>query len=149
MHTPEGRVLSVEADIRPVHAVVEVVSAVRCARCASGKGCGAGLLAGENSPRRVEALVPGNFDLRPGDRVQLQLTTGNVLRAAALVYGLPLAGCLGAAALAWGAQAGDVGAALAALAGAVTGAVAGHLRLRRVECLRQFAPTVTARLGSG
>ena len=149
MNPPEGRVLSVEADTRPVHALVEVVSTFRCARCASGKGCGAGLLPGDTGPRRVEALVPGNVDLQAGDRVQLQLTADNVLRAAALVYGLPLAGALGAAGLAWVAHAGDVGAALAALAGAATGAVAGHLRLRRVECLQQFTPTVSARLGSG
>lgn len=149
MHIPEGRVVSVEADTHPARAVVEVVSAPRCARCASGKGCGAGLLGADTAPRRVEAFISGDFDLAAGDRVQLQLAAENVLRAAVLVYGLPLVGALVAAALAWGAGASDVGAALAALAGTAAGALAGHLQVRRADCLRQFTPTVIARLGSG
>lgn len=149
MDAPEGRILSIDANAEPMQAVVEVTAALGCPRCAAGKGCGAGLLLGDNAPRRVEAVVAGNLDLKAGDRVRLELTANNVLRAAAFVYGLPLVGALGAAALAWWWGAGDASAALAALAGAVAGALAGFLRLRRADCLRQFTPTVISRIGAG
>lgn len=148
MHTPEGRVLSVAADVEPAHAIVEVVTALTCDRCAAGKGCGAGLLVGDHGPRRIEALVAAHLDLRAGDRVKLQLTPDNVLRAAAFVYGLPLAGGLGAAGLAWWYGAGDAGAAVAALAGVGVAAAAAQRRLRRSGCLQQFTPTVIARIGT-
>ena len=146
MHHPEGQVLSLDASSDPAHAVVEVAAAFRCERCASGKGCGAGLLAGEAAPRRVEALVARQLELRVGDRVRLELAGESVLRAAGLVYGLPLAGALAGAGLAWWSGAGDAGAALAALAGGVAGIATGRRRLRREACLRQFRPLVTARL---
>ena len=146
MQHPEGQVLSLDASSDPAHAIVEVAAAFRCERCASGKGCGAGLLAGEAAPRRVEALVARQLELRVGDRVRLELAGESVLRAAGLVYGLPLGGALAGAGLAWWSGAGDAGAALAALAGGLAGIATGRRRLRREACLRQFRPLVTARL---
>lgn len=149
MQHPEGQVLSVDVSAEPVHAVVEVAASFRCARCASGKGCGAGLIAGDGAPRRVDALVDRQLEVRVGDRVRLELSPDNVLRAAGVVYGLPLCGALGGAALAWWSGAGDAGAALAAIAGVVAGIATGRWRLRRGNCLRQFRPLVTARLDAG
>ena len=149
MRHPEGQVLSVDASTAPVHVVVEVEGPFRCARCDAGKGCGAGLLAGDAAPRRLDALVAPPIELRVGDRVRLELAADNVLRAAALAYGLPLCGALGAAALAWWSGAGDAGAAAAATAGALVGVATGRWRLRRESCLRQFTPFVTARLDAG
>ena len=149
MHHPEGQVLSVDANTRPAHAVIEVEASFRCARCASGKGCGAGVFAGDAGSRRVDALVADRLELQVGDRVRLELTADNVLRAAGLVYGLPLCGALGGAALAWWSGAGDAGAALAAGTGGLAGIAAGRLRLRRGNCLRQYTPLVTARLDAG
>lgn len=146
MQHPEGQVLSVDASAEPAHAIVEVAASFRCARCAAGKGCGAGLLAGDEAPRRVDALVARQIELRVGDRVRLELTADNVLRAAALAYGLPLCGALAGAALAWWFGAGDAGAAAAAIAGALAGVATGRWRLRRESCLRRFTPLVTARL---
>lgn len=146
MQHPEGQVLSLDASSDPAHAIVEVAAAFRCERCASGKGCGAGLLAGEAAPRRVEALVARQLELRVGDWVRLELAGESVLRAAGLVYGLPLGGALAGAGLAWWSGAGDAGAALAALAGGMAGIATGRRRLRREACLRQFRPLVTARL---
>lgn len=146
MQQPEGQVLSIDARSEPVHAVVEVAAAFRCRRCDSGKGCGAGLLAGDTAPRRVDALVDQRLDIHVGDRVRLELAGDNVLRAAGLVYGLPLGGALAGAALAWWSGAGDAAAAVAALAGALAGVATGRRRLRREACLRQFTPVVTARL---
>jgi sigma-E factor negative regulatory protein RseC len=149
MQHPEGQVLSIDASADPAHAVVEVAAAFRCERCASGKGCGAGLLAGDAAPRRVEALIARQLDLHVGDRVRLELAGDNVLRAAGLVYGLPLGGALAGAGLAWWSGAGDAAAALAATVGALSGIATGRRRLRRAACLEQFRPIVTARLGTG
>lgn len=146
MQQPEGQILSIDASSEPAHAVVEVAAAFRCQRCASGKGCGAALLAGDAAPRRVDALVAGQLDVRVGDRVRLELAGDSVLQAAGLVYGLPMGGALVGAGLAWWSGAGDAAAALAALAGAVVGVATGRHRLHRESCLRQFTPVVTARL---
>ena len=149
MQHPEGQVLSIDARSDPAHALVEVAAAFRCERCASGKGCGAGLLAGDEAPRRIDALVARQLDLHVGDRVRLELAGNNVLRAAGLVYGLPLSGALVGAGLAWWSGAGDAAAAVAAIVGALAGVTAGRRRLRRETCLQQFRPVVIARLEAG
>lgn len=149
MQHPEGQVLSVDTSAEPAQAVVEVSASFSCARCASGKGCGAGLIAGNAGPRRIEALVGRHLDLRVGDRVQLELAADRALRGAALVYGLPLCGALAGAAIAWGLGAGDAFAVLAATAGVLAGFALGRRRLRREECLRRFTPLVTSRLDAG
>ena len=132
----------------PRRAVVEVATALRCARCAAGKGCGAGLIGGGDAPRRVDALVAADLDLRAGDDVLLELSPDRLLHAAWLAYGLPLAGAIAGAALAWFAGAGDPGAAATALGGAALGVGLARLRLRRSGCLQRFTPTIKARLAS-
>lgn len=148
MDKPEGRILSVHLDDTPPHVVVEVAASVRCARCASGKGCGAGLLGGDQRPRRVDALIARHLVLDEGDHVIVELAPNNLLRASALVYGLPLLGAVLGAGGAWLSGAGDLGAALAALAGAGAGMLIGRLRLQNNECLRAFTPVVTARIAA-
>ena len=146
MDSPRGRILSVHADAAPPYAVVEIAAAPVCARCASGKGCGAGLLAGDEQPRSVEALIAHGLAVREGDSVTIQLAPKNLLRAALIVYGLPLAGALVASAAAYLLGAGEPAAVAMALVGAGLGLLIGRLRLRQARCLRDFTPTVTERL---
>ena len=80
--------------------MVEIAAAPGCARCASGKGCGAGVLAGDERLRSVEALIAHGLAVREGDRVSIQLAPKNLLRAALIVYGLPLTGAVVASAAA-------------------------------------------------
>ena len=148
MDNPQGRILSIHRDKIPPHAVVEVAASLRCARCAAGKGCGAGLLGGDDKPRRVDALITQNLDLVEGDQVAIELAPDNLLRASMIVYGLPLLGAVTGAAGAWLSGAGDLGAAIAALAGIGVGILAGRLRLQRTGCLRTFTPVVTARIAT-
>jgi len=148
MDNPQGRILSIHRDKTPPHAVVEVAASHRCARCAAGKGCGAGLLGGDDRPRRVDALITQDLDLVEGDQVAIELAPDNLLRASLIVYGLPLLGAVTGAAGAWLSGAGDLGAAMTALAGVGVGNVAGRLRLQRSRCLRTFTPVVTARIGT-
>ena len=148
MESPQGRVLSIHRDDTRSHAVVEVVAAVRCARCAAGKGCGAGILGGDEKLRRLEVLIRPGIHLEEGDQVAIDLAPNNLLRASFIVYGWPLLGAVAGAAGAWLSGLGDLGAAIAALAGVGAGLLAGRLRLERTECLQAFTPVVTSRIGS-
>ena len=141
METPTGTVVSLTERAGDLCAVIEVDAAAACPRCAAGKGCGAGILGASRAARRVEAVIDSGMHLGEGDRVQLTLAPASVLRAAIVVYGFPLLGALAAAALAYGLSLGDLGAALAALAGIGAGMLVGRRRLRRTQCLREFLPT--------
>ena len=46
------------------------------------------------SPRRVEALLPAHVAVDEGDEVWLELASQDLLAAALVVYGLPLASML-------------------------------------------------------
>ena len=76
---------------------------------------------------------------------RIELAPGNVLRAALLVYGLPLAGAAAGAAAAYAFALGDAGAAATALVGLAAGAMAGRRRLRDDACAARFTPTLSRR----
>ena len=146
MQYPQGQVVSVSADHSGRRVIVKVDAVVACARCASGKGCGAGLLGGQPNDRRVEAIIADDLDVSSGDLVSIVLEPRNLLRAAVLVYGYPLAGAVLAAAAALVTGLGDVASALAALGGIVAGIFMARIRLQDSRCLREFTPTVIDRL---
>ena len=149
MESPRGRIIRINTDTSPRAAVVEVVSAVRCARCAAGKGCGAGILDGDVRPRRVEAYVRDRLELDVGDQVRIALSPNDLLQAAVTAYGAPLAGAVVFAGIAYLADSSDLAATLATLTGLVIGIGVGRWRLRRNACLERFTPVVTERLGPG
>ncbi|MGB5625274.1 MAG: SoxR reducing system RseC family protein [Woeseiaceae bacterium] len=146
MEHPRGRIISVQHSELPPYALVEVDTMVQCARCAAGKGCGAGLLGGTTGSRRVEALIGAGLTVSEGDEVRIELEPRNLLQASLIVYGVPLVSAIVAAALAYSADLGDLDAALAALGGIVAGLLFVRFRLRKANCLRQFTPTVIERI---
>ncbi|MBT8091537.1 MAG: SoxR reducing system RseC family protein [Gammaproteobacteria bacterium] len=145
MENPRGRVIQIETSRSSLLAEVEVNDAPSCARCAAGKGCGAGLLAG-NKRRRVQALVANGVEIRTGDEVRIELAPRNLLRASWLVYGLPLTGAVTVAGGAYLLQLGDFAAAFAAIVGLAAGMLVARYRLRETDCLREFTPTIVERL---
>lgn len=150
MESPRGRVLSLHDETVPARALVEVRTPPGCPRCAAGKGCGAGILGRDGRPQRIDAVIARGVDVREGDDVRVELAPRNALEAALVVYGLPLAGAVAGAAVAYGFGAGDAWGVLSAGLGVAVGLVAGRRRLRRETCLRRFTPVVTARLaGAG
>lgn len=149
MQSPRGRILNLYHETAAPHALVEVRASLGCARCAAGKGCGAGVVGGDGHPQRIEAVIAGGIEVREGDEVRVELAPNNVLEAALVVYGLPLAGAVAGAVVAQAAGAGDGWAVLAACFGLAAGVAAGRLRLRKAACLRRFTPVVTARLEAG
>ena len=146
MENPRGRIISVKHSEPSAYALVEVDATVHCARCAAGKGCGAGLLGGTTGSRRVEALIGAGLAVSEGDEVRIELEPSNLLRASLIVYGAPLGSAIAAAALAYLADLGDLNAALSALGGIVAGLFFARSRLRKSDCLRQFTPTVIERI---
>ena len=122
-----------------------MTSAQRCARCASGKGCGAGIGEMDGRPRRVNAVIPARYEIEVGDNVRIALAPDRVLAAALIVYGMPLAGGVVGAVAGYLAGLGDAGAATSALAGLAVGAILGRARLRRDRSLRRLTPTIVAR----
>ncbi len=146
MEMTRGRVIELDLAHAEPFARVEVSAAPACARCAAGKGCGAGLLAGDPADRCVEALIGAGLEVCEGDEVRISLAPENLLQASWLVYGLPLCGALSGAALAYLAGLGDLGAALAALAGISAGLGIARRRLSRAACLRRFTPTIVERV---
>lgn len=123
-------------------ALVEVDASVSCARCAEGKGCGAGLLGRTPGSRRVDALIAGGLTVGEGDEVRIELASSNLLRASMIVYGLPLSGAVLGAALAHFVGLAELYAAMSAAGGMLAGLMLARLRLRKTSCLRQFTPTI-------
>ena len=144
MEKTRGRILSILPD--GSSATVEVDTATFCERCASGKGCGAGVFGSGRGPRRFDAPIVNGAEFKAGDEVQVELAPESVLRAAWIIYGTPLAGALAAAGIAYMVEMTDGRSLLAILVGLLLGGYIGRQRLRRSECLRQFTPVITQRL---
>lgn len=144
MLKPQGQIIAIGAAAD--RALVAIAPEVVCKRCAAGKGCGAGLLGGRRGPAQITASVANGLDLAVGDEVAISLQPQHVLRAAVLVYGVPLAAANAATALAYLAGLGDGATACAALAGLFAGLGAARLRLRQSQCLQDFTPAIVERL---
>ena len=129
------------------HATVSVDAAAICARCAAGKGCGAGLLTGGKRARLIEVQVSPGLGLRVGDEVKLTLAPSNLLRAAFLAYGLPLGGIVSALGIAWflNRALDDQSAVVSAIGGFVGGVLIGRHYLNKDGCLKNLVPTISER----
>ena len=94
--------------------------------------------------------VAKSLELAPGDRVELSVAHGSLLRAACYVYGAPLLGLLLASGLVHLlAEASNDWAALSwAVLGLGAGAAAGRVLARRDACVRGLKPVVSG-LASG
>ncbi len=140
METTIGRVES----LRGGTVTVIVDAPVACRRCAAGKGCGAGLLTGTESTRRIDMAIPAGMRLAVGDPVSLSVSPRQLLRAAAIAYGIPLAAFLAAAGLAGIATAGsnDLLASAIAISGLGAGMLLSRRLLRQDGTCRHFVPTI-------
>lgn len=117
MITETGRVLEVDGG----WALVACRRQVECARCAEGRGCGGGVLGKLLGDRlhKVRA-VTGEVSVAPGDQVLIGLGEDAVMRAAVVVYLVPLLAALGGGIVS-GVMLG------AGELGTIAGAVAGFL----------------------
>ncbi len=118
-----------------------------CARCAAGRGCGAGLFGQRRKPAVIEAKVAAGVLLTAGDRVRLEFVSAELVRAAWLAYGLPLAGLVVASLAASRVFPGnELAAVICAVLGLFAGAAYGRRALRQGRCLSRCMPVVSERL---
>lgn len=138
---PIGTVVSVSDR----EAVVRVASTV-CPRCASGRGCGAGLVGPSKRNVTLTARIAEGERIAVGARVLLSLESTSLVRAALCLYGAPLAGLLlgSGLALLLLEAASDAAALLWGAAGLATGAVVGRVWSRRDPCISSATPTISA-----
>jgi positive regulator of sigma E activity len=142
MDSPTGTVVGILHAADGQRVTVEIDKGIECARCAAGKGCGAGLWLGADRSRQVEAAANKRFVLAVGDTVQLKLASSGVFAAAMHAYGAPLLGVLTAVAIAEGMAFGDVEAAAASLAGLAVGSFVSRMYLNRPSCLSRLQPRI-------
>ena len=97
MLTETGEVFSVQSD----SIVVQVIQSSTCGGCSAQKGCGQGVLAkylGSSQFIRVSTTKHSERSFRVGDKVELGVDELAMLKAAFLVYLVPLltmiVGCL-------------------------------------------------------
>ncbi len=140
METVIGRVESLRGDT----VTVVVDAPVVCRRCASGKGCGAGLVGDTENARRIDMPIPAGMRLAVGDPVSLSVAPRQLLRAAAIAYGIPLIALLAAAGIARIAMTGfnDLLAIVIAVGGLGAGMFLSRFLLRRDRSCRHFVPTI-------
>jgi positive regulator of sigma E activity len=145
MESVIGTVNRVRNDV----ATIVVDSPVVCRRCATGNGCGAGLLSATDKPKLIDVTVPRGMILRPGTRVRLSMSPAKLLRAAMIAYGLPLFCMLAFVALAAfpsGALT-DLAAVIVAILGLFVGLAASRYSLKRDAACEHFVPIVAGIAG--
>jgi sigma-E factor negative regulatory protein RseC len=82
----QGRVV----DVMPVQACIEVGPAEGCNRCASGKGCGAGIFVRLINRKPIRLTIDRIQPLQPGQVVTIGIPESLFLRWVLVLYGLPL-----------------------------------------------------------
>ncbi len=144
MITEPGTVARVSADFIWVRCEAQQA----CQRCAEGRGCGGGLLGRLLGDRLRLVRVPrADLDLQVGEGVVVALGESAVVRAAVVMYLVPLLTLfLGAVALHGLAGGGDLWAIAGGIAGLVVGlAYARRFGLRHAADPR-YQPAVLGRV---
>lgn len=138
MESASARVISVFGGM----ARVSVASPVSCARCEAGRGCGGGLLGSGKAERQVDIRIPEGMSLKAGDRIRLVISSQQLLNAAALAYGVPLAGLLVAAGAGWLLTGDDLLSALTGAAGLIAGVWTSRWHVAAQSMCDRFVPII-------
>jgi sigma-E factor negative regulatory protein RseC len=138
-----ARVIAVEGGV----AWLEPEQTTACGHCAGKAVCGVT----PGSPRLVARRfqLPNDHDFQVGERIIIGVTEQSLRRAALTAYGIPLLLMLVAGVTAQKMGGGDLGAALATLAGLAAGIGLVWLRSRRLSQQGEYTPHYLRRaLGS-
>ena len=132
LNEERAKVVALHAD----YAELAARDASTCGRCAARTGCGHGLLDTLGRGRYRTFVVPRSAlptAVTVGEELLVGVPEGAIVRAATLVYGLPLAGLVAGAVLASG---NDAAALLAACLGFVLGFLLARGLARGLESSR-------------
>lgn len=138
MERTKGRICALHG----ARATVQVDSRVTCPRCASGKGCGAALLQGNERAVRLDVDLPPGVTPAVGDTIGLAISPTFLLNAALIAYGLPLGGMVLFAGLSlWFARDGNEWISIvASVIGLFAGLLYGRHLMKNRRLCRQFRP---------
>lgn len=115
------------------HVWVEAVDGSGCSSCGASSRCGTGMLAGMLGKRRNLLRLRDHLNLQIGEQVLLGTPSGQLAKAAAVTYLLPLLLMVFASIGAGTHGFGDGGALVAALVGLMTGFLLVQRMSRRQE----------------
>ena len=120
-------------DVRNDRARLACEEQPSCPACRGGRGCALRWLgASGRAGLEVPSVSPDGLPLIAGQSVTIEVPDGELLRSAARVYLLPLAGLLaGPALVRWSGSGSETAALLAASAGVVLGWALARLWVRR------------------
>jgi sigma-E factor negative regulatory protein RseC len=88
-------------------AMIQMLRHSACSHCELNSGCGTGAIGRLLGHRSKPLTIRNESNLKPGDRILLGMPDRAFLRASLLIYGLPLAGLIGAGLVAEWAFAGS------------------------------------------
>lgn len=113
-----------------------------CGSCDARRGCGSHLLneLGPESNHQLQVAI--SQPLEPGQKVEVGISEGSLLRSASLVYLTPLAGLITGGALFQALFATDAFTALGAISGAGLGFLLAKKLATRIEGQSDYQPTV-------
>ncbi|MGE5517382.1 MAG: SoxR reducing system RseC family protein [Bacteroidota bacterium] len=129
-----ARVISVEGGV----ALLEPEQTTACGSCHSAAVCGAKPGSSRLVVRRF--TLPNDHDFQVGERIVVGVQEDTVRRAALTAYGIPLAFMLIAGVTVQKLGGGDLGAALATLAGMAVGILLVWLRSQLLSQRGEFSP---------
>ncbi|MCE9679061.1 SoxR reducing system RseC family protein [Shewanella sp. AS1] len=130
---------------------VEVKVKNACNHCDSNESCGTSAVSKAFSPKVQRFAIPADGEFQEGEMLKLGLPESVILKAAALVYLLPLLGLFIGAGFGHflmgliGVASADLGTMAFALLGAVTAWFFGKAWARRLE--QNSLPVIISRLG--
>ncbi|HEY0208564.1 SoxR-reducing system protein RseC [Acerihabitans sp.] len=113
-----------------------------CGSCHSSGSCGTSILNKMGSDSEHQLKVESRHPLVPGQRVEVGITEGSLIRSALLVYMLPLAGLIGCAAIMQAWFNTDLAAACGGLLGALGGFMLARFIARRIGNDREYQPVI-------
>ena len=116
-----------------------------CSSCASAKGCGTASLAGLFSDRPADLFIRDDFSARPGEKVVIAMSGGQLVAASLLIYFVPLLGLILGAVGGSMMGVGDLIAALLALAGLAAGFLVARQFGSGSAAARSYAPVFVRR----
>ncbi|MGP6378781.1 SoxR-reducing system protein RseC [Yersinia bercovieri] len=113
-----------------------------CGSCSTRSGCGSHLLneLGPESDHQLQIAI--SQPLEPGQKVEVGISEGSLLRSASLVYLTPLAGLIGGGALFQMLFVTDAFTALGAISGASLGFLLARKLAARIEGQSDYQPTI-------
>lgn len=113
-----------------------------CGSCHSRGGCGTSILNKMGPESEHQLQVSSKLPLVPGQRVEVGISEGSLIRSAFLVYMLPLLGLIGIAALMQGWFHSDGAAAVGGILGGIGGFLLARWIARHAGQAREYQPVI-------